>query len=104
MRRGTPRRRAGRIRALVACGSRLHRPIDPVRKLLNKLLAPTGYRIERISRFERELQSLVRRPERRLKFVQIGANDGMRSEERRVGKGCRSRDAQKRARESEKVQ
>ena len=49
-----------------------------MRKLLNKLLAPTGYRIERISRFERELQSLMRRPERRLKFVQIGANDGMR--------------------------
>jgi FkbM family methyltransferase len=49
-----------------------------VRKLLNKLLAPTGYRIERISRFDRELQSLMRRPERRLKFVQIGANDGMR--------------------------
>lgn len=49
-----------------------------MRKLLNKLLAPTGYRIERISRFERELQSLTRRPERRLKFVQIGANDGMR--------------------------
>ena len=49
-----------------------------MRKLLNKLLAPTGYRIERISRFDRELQSLARRPERRLKFVQIGANDGMR--------------------------
>jgi len=49
-----------------------------MRKLLNKLLAPTGYRIERISRFERELQSLTRRPGRRLKFVQIGANDGMR--------------------------
>jgi|RhiMethySRZTD1v2_1073278.scaffolds.fasta_scaffold262035_2 FkbM family methyltransferase len=49
-----------------------------MRKLLNKLLAPSGYRIERISRFERELQSLTRRPGRRLKFVQIGANDGMR--------------------------
>jgi hypothetical protein len=35
--------------------------IDPVRKLLNKLLAPTGYRIERISRFELELQALTRR-------------------------------------------
>lgn len=49
-----------------------------MRKLLNKLLAPTGYRIERVSRFERELHSLVRRPQRRLKFVQIGANDGIR--------------------------
>jgi FkbM family methyltransferase len=49
-----------------------------VRKLLNKWLAPSGYRIERISRFERELQSLTRRTERRLKFVQIGANDGVR--------------------------
>jgi len=49
-----------------------------VRKLLNKLLAPTGYRIERMSRFARELQSLTRRPERRLKFVQIGASDGVR--------------------------
>ena len=49
-----------------------------MRKLLNRLLAPTGYRIERVSRFQRELQSLVRRPERRLKFVQIGANDGIR--------------------------
>lgn len=49
-----------------------------MRKLLNKLLAPTGYRIERVSRFARELQSLTRRPERRLKFVQIGANDGVR--------------------------
>src|SRR4029453_18454609 len=49
-----------------------------MRKLLNKLLAPTGYRIERTSRFARELQSLTRRPEHRLKFVQIGANDGIR--------------------------
>jgi FkbM family methyltransferase len=49
-----------------------------VRKLLNRLLAPTGYRIERVSRFERELQSLLSRPQRRLKFVQIGANDGIR--------------------------
>ncbi len=49
-----------------------------MRKLLNKLLAPTGYRIERVSRFERELQSLLHRPQRRLKFVQIGANDGIR--------------------------
>src|SRR4029079_11847609 len=55
-----------------------NRPIVPVRKLLNKLLAPTGYRIERMSRFARELQSLTRRPERRLKFVQIGASDGVR--------------------------
>jgi FkbM family methyltransferase len=44
---------------------------------LNRLLAPTGYRIERISRFQRELQSLVSRPQHRLKFVQIGANDGI---------------------------
>jgi len=49
-----------------------------VRKLLNKLLAPTGYRIARISRFERELHSLLQQPERRLKFVQIGAHDGVR--------------------------
>jgi FkbM family methyltransferase len=49
-----------------------------VRKLLNRLLAPTGYRIERVSRFQRELQSLVRRPQQRFKFVQIGANDGIR--------------------------
>ena len=52
-----------------------------MRKLLNKLLAPTGYRIERISRFERELRSLIRRPERSLKFVQSGANDGMRCDD-----------------------
>jgi len=49
-----------------------------LRKLLNKLLASTGYRIERISRFALELQYLAQRPQRRLRFVQIGANDGMR--------------------------
>lgn len=49
-----------------------------MRKVLNRLLAPTGYRIERVSRFQRELQALVRPPQRRLKFVQIGANDGTR--------------------------
>jgi FkbM family methyltransferase len=48
-----------------------------VRKLLNRLLAPTGYRIERVSRLQRELQSLLHRPSRRLKFVQIGAHDGI---------------------------
>jgi FkbM family methyltransferase len=49
-----------------------------VRKLLNTLLFPTGYRIERIARFQRELHHLVRTRPRRLKFVQIGANDGVR--------------------------
>jgi FkbM family methyltransferase len=48
-----------------------------VRKLLNKLLAPAGYRIERVSRFERELAALALRP-RGFKFVQIGAHDGVR--------------------------
>lgn len=49
-----------------------------MRKLLNRLLAPTGYRIERVSRFDRELQSLLHELPRRLKFVQIGAHDGIR--------------------------
>ena len=48
-----------------------------MRKLLNRLLAPTGYRIERVSRLQRELQLLLHRPSRRLKFVQIGAHDGI---------------------------
>jgi FkbM family methyltransferase len=48
-----------------------------VRKLLNKWLRPAGYRIERISRFQRELESLSRLP-REFKFVQIGAHDGVR--------------------------
>ncbi|HKU13769.1 MAG TPA: FkbM family methyltransferase [Steroidobacteraceae bacterium] len=49
-----------------------------MRKLLNRLLAPTGYRIERVSRFQRELHALAHRADQRLKFVQIGANDGVR--------------------------
>jgi hypothetical protein len=48
-----------------------------VRKLLNKLLAPAGYRIERVSRFEHELAALALRP-LGFKFVQIGAHDGVR--------------------------
>jgi len=49
-----------------------------LRKYLNRMLLPTGYRIERVSRFQRELERLARREPRRLKFVQIGANDGVR--------------------------
>lgn len=49
-----------------------------MRKLLNRLLLPTGYRIERVSRFQRGLQALASRPSRRFSFVQIGANDGVR--------------------------
>jgi FkbM family methyltransferase len=49
-----------------------------MRKLLNRLLAPAGYRIERISRFQRELDVLSHGPSRHFKFVQIGANDGVR--------------------------
>lgn len=48
-----------------------------MRKLLNKWLRPAGYRIERISRFQRELEALARQPEG-FKFVQIGAHDGVR--------------------------
>jgi len=48
-----------------------------VRKLLNKLLGPAGYRIERVSRFHRELDALPKQP-RGFKFVQIGAHDGVR--------------------------
>lgn len=49
-----------------------------MRKLLNRLLSPAGYRIERISRFQRELDLLSHGPCHRFKFVQIGANDGVR--------------------------
>ena len=48
-----------------------------MRKLLNKLLRPAGYRIERVSRFQRELEALPKQPQG-FKFVQIGANDGVR--------------------------
>jgi FkbM family methyltransferase len=48
-----------------------------VRKLLNKWLRPAGYRIERISPFQRELEALARQPQG-FKFVQIGAHDGVR--------------------------
>lgn len=48
-----------------------------MRKLLNKLLQPTGYRIERVSRFQRQLETLSKRPQG-FKFVQIGAHDGVR--------------------------
>lgn len=49
-----------------------------MRKLLNRLLRPTGYRIERISRLQRGLEALAGRASRRFRFVQIGANDGVR--------------------------
>lgn len=49
----------------------------PVRKLLNRLLYPVGYRIERLSRFRFQLDLLLNsRPH--FKFIQIGANDGVR--------------------------
>lgn len=48
-----------------------------MRKLLNKLLRPAGYRIERVSRFQRELEALAQQPHG-FKFVQIGAHDGVR--------------------------
>lgn len=48
-----------------------------MRKLLNKLLRPAGYRIERVSRFQRELDGLAKQPHG-FKFVQIGAHDGVR--------------------------
>ena len=51
---------------------------NSVRKLLNKLLYPVGYRIERVSRFRRELDVLLQKTAGRFKFVQIGANDGVR--------------------------
>lgn len=47
-----------------------------MRKLLNKLLRPRGYRIERLSRFRRELEDLQARGP--VKFLQIGAHDGVR--------------------------
>src|SRR5687768_3061043 len=47
-----------------------------LRKFLNKILRPTGYRIERLSRFRTEIEALLRGST--LKFVQIGANDGVR--------------------------
>lgn len=49
-----------------------------MRKLLNHLLLPTGYRIERISRFQRQLDELSHTDPPHFKFVQIGANDGVR--------------------------
>jgi FkbM family methyltransferase len=48
-----------------------------VRKLLNKLLRPTGYRIERVSLFKQGLETLAKQPQG-FKFVQIGAHDGVR--------------------------
>ena len=48
-----------------------------VRKLLNRLLRPLGYQLERISPFERALAPLIARPGG-FRFVQIGANDGVR--------------------------
>lgn len=48
-----------------------------MRKLLNRLLLPAGYRIERVSRFRRELDHLSQSASP-LKFAQIGANDGVR--------------------------
>jgi FkbM family methyltransferase len=49
-----------------------------MRKLLNRLLLPAGYRIERVSRFKRELDALHARHAQQFRFVQIGANDGVR--------------------------
>jgi FkbM family methyltransferase len=49
-----------------------------MRKLLNRFLFAAGYRIERISRFQVELDALSQSPSHRFKFVQIGANDGVR--------------------------
>jgi FkbM family methyltransferase len=49
-----------------------------VRKLLNRVLSAAGYRIERISRFQRELDALSQSSSVGFKFVQIGANDGVR--------------------------
>jgi len=48
-----------------------------MRKAANKLLYRCGYRIEKISRFER-LQKALLQVEPRPKFLQIGANDGLR--------------------------
>lgn len=48
-----------------------------MRKLLNQILAPLGYRIERLSRFTYELNRLLDRTPA-FKFVQVGANDGVR--------------------------
>lgn len=48
-----------------------------MRKLLNRLLRPVGYRIERLPWFERKLEEL-QRCSPAVKFVQIGANDGVR--------------------------
>lgn len=47
-----------------------------MRKPLNKLLRPLGYRIEKVSRFRRELEEL--QAQGRVKFIQIGAHDGIR--------------------------
>jgi FkbM family methyltransferase len=49
-----------------------------MRKLLNRLLLHVGYRIERVSSFARELERLRVERGSRFKFVQIGANDGVR--------------------------
>ena len=48
-----------------------------MRKLLNRLLAPLGYRLERLSRFRQQMDLLLKRGTP-LQFVQIGANDGVR--------------------------
>jgi FkbM family methyltransferase len=47
-----------------------------MRKPLNKLLRPLGYRLEKLSRFRRELENLQARGH--VKFIQIGAHDGIR--------------------------
>jgi FkbM family methyltransferase len=48
-----------------------------VRKLLNGLLEPLGYRLERLAHFQRQIDLLLE-PGTPLQFVQIGANDGVR--------------------------
>jgi FkbM family methyltransferase len=49
-----------------------------MRKALNRLLLHAGYRIERVSRYARELEALREHRGHHFKFVQVGANDGVR--------------------------
>jgi FkbM family methyltransferase len=48
-----------------------------MRKLLNKVLSPLGYEIQRLDRFAIELTRLLQAPSG-VRFVQVGANDGVR--------------------------
>jgi FkbM family methyltransferase len=47
-----------------------------MRKLLNKLMSPFGYEVQRIDRFARQLQQRASSPHG-VRFVQVGANDGV---------------------------